>query len=99
MKRLLLLSLVFLFIACDKEPPISEEKFVEIYSSILIMRDTSNLTNNQIKDSVLTRFSVSSEEYDSMVNFYNAEPERWNLFFEKAEAFIDSLKTSKSEKL
>lgn len=63
------------------------------------MRDTTNLTNNQIKDTVLTRYSVSREDYDSMVKFYNAEPKRWNGFFDKAEAYIDSLRGSKSEKL
>lgn len=58
------------------------------------MRDTTNLTNNQIKDSVLSRYSTSKEDYEAMVKLYNSEPERWKIFFEKAEAYIDSLKNS-----
>lgn len=100
MRRILFLSVILILIACKQEPPISEEKFIEVYSSLLIMRDTTNLSSGQIIDSVLSRFEILSDDYERTIEYYNTEPERWKSFFNKAETYIDSLKSKNTtEKL
>jgi len=91
-----LLILLFLFIsACDKGPPIPEEKFIIVYVDLLIIQDTttaSTFSPDSIKTLVFTRHNISAEDYDATVNYYNSQPEKWVAFFDTTTAYVENLK-------
>ena len=90
--------IIFLFIfisACDKGPPIPEEKFIKVYVDLLIIQDTttaSTFSPDSVKTLVFTRHNISAEDYDATVNYYNSQPEKWVAFFDSTTAYVDGLK-------
>ncbi|HEY6625937.1 MAG TPA: DUF4296 domain-containing protein [Ignavibacteriaceae bacterium] len=91
-----LLILLFLFIsACDKGPPIQEEKFIKVYVDLLIIQDTttaSTFSPDSVKTLVFKRHNISAEDYDATVNYYNSQPEKWVAFFDTTTAYVENLK-------
>ncbi len=103
---LLLISLVFatLFSACQNQNRINEDKFVKIYTDMVIAQDS--IIDKKTPDSlqvvnprtnarneILKRYNVSLDQYQSTVDYYNQYPERWQTFFDKVIANVDSMKT------
>jgi hypothetical protein len=92
----LLLIFSFLFIsACEKNPAIPEDKFIKVYVDLLILQDTTSTENaslDSLKSIVFTKYSISPEQYDETIRFYNEEPKRWEEFFDKAIAYAEKLK-------
>jgi len=78
--------------SCKQLPPVDEKKFVKIYADMILMQDTSSLSQREIKEEVLKRFSVENTDYDETIKFYNADPERWQKFFDSTIVHIESLK-------
>lgn len=95
-------TIIFLFfLSCGQNPDIPEEDFVKIYASMTIMQDTSSLSQNQIKEKVLSKYHYSDKNYDRTIKFYNSNSERWPKFFDKVVDYIENLraKTKKVELL
>ena len=87
--------------ACDKAPPIPEEKFIKVYVDLLIIQDTTTADTfslDSIRTLVFTRHDISSEQYDETINYYNSQPEKWLAFFDSATAYVEGLK-KEAEKL
>ena len=89
---LFVISLSAGFQSCKKSSVIDEKKFVKIYAEMIFMQDTSSLPQSEIKDSVLKKYSVKKIEYDETIKFYNADPERWQKFFDSTIVYIEKLK-------
>jgi hypothetical protein len=87
---------VFFFIsACDKGPPIPEEKFIKVYVDLLVIQDTttaSTFSLDSVKTLVFTRHDISAEDYDATVKYYNSQPEKWVAFFDSTTAYVENLK-------
>jgi hypothetical protein len=100
-KPYFLLFFLFIFIsACDKGPPITEEKFIHVYTDLLIIQDTTTSPSyslDSIKALVFTRHNISSEQYEETINYYNSQPEKWQAFFDSATVYVEGLKR-KTEK-
>ncbi len=89
----------FLTASCSDSPPVKEEKFIRVYVDIVIAQDTTNANSLQlqnIKKSVLEKYSVSEKDYNSTLIFYNSEPKRWQTFFDKAISYLEQLRKGKS---
>jgi hypothetical protein len=88
--------LLFFFLsACDKGPPIPEEKFIKVYIDFLIIQDTTSanaFSLDSIKTLVFTKHKITSKQYDEAINYYNSQPEKWTAFFDKASAYVEGLK-------
>jgi len=81
--------------ACDEGPPIPDEKFMKLYVDLLIIQDTTTTANfsiDSVKTLVLDRYEVSNAQYDSMIKFYNSNPDKWITFFDSATAYAEGLK-------
>jgi hypothetical protein len=94
-KFTLLLIFALLLSACDKGPPIPEEKFIKVYVDLLIIQDTttaSTFSPDSVKTLVFTRHNISAEDYDATVNYYNSQPEKWVAFFDSTTAYVENLK-------
>jgi hypothetical protein len=94
-KIILLFVSLILLSACDEKPPIPEKKFLDLYVDLLIIQDTTTAANfsiDSVKTVVLDRYDISNEQYDSMIKFYNSNPEKWITFFDSATAYVERLK-------
>lgn len=100
MRPIALLSLLLfcsvgfvIFASCQKSnPPISEKKFVTVYSEMVFMQDTSFLSQKIIRERVLDKYEITDRDYEQTVEYYNQEPVRWQKFFDEVTSHIDSLK-------
>jgi hypothetical protein len=93
--KFLAISLLFILSACDKGPPIPEEKFRKVYVDLLIVQDTTTaeiFSLDSIKTLVFTKHNISSEQYDETINYYNSKPERWVAFFDSTTAYVEALR-------
>jgi hypothetical protein len=94
---LLLLLLLFSFTGCSRR--INEDKFILIYSDLVIAQDTlkNNNTLDQIKNSVFQRYNVSEKEYTETLNYYNSDPRKWEAFFNKTISHLEGLRSKKGK--
>jgi len=81
-----------IFQSCQKSTAIDEKKFIKIYAEMIFMQDTSSLSQNTIKEKVLKKFSVSENDYNSTIKFYNNDPEKWQTFFDSVIVYIERIK-------
>jgi hypothetical protein len=104
-KRILTIIILihsFLSTSCDDKPPLAQDKFVKVYVDLLIIQDTTTVENYSVdsaKAVVFNKYSISAEQYDSTINYYNAEPDRWIEFFDSAGAYVERLKSSAGNQL
>lgn len=87
--------LIFFFAACSSEQIIDDEKFVEIYSEVLLAQTLEGgdpETTSKILEKICKRFNISIEQYESTVNFYKADYKGWDLFFEKVITILEKKK-------
>ena len=90
-----LLILFTLIAGCSDR--IKEDKFILVYSDLWIAKDTTQGNPNQdkIKNSVFTKYGVTSKEYDATLNYYNSDPRKWEPFFTKTIAHLEGLRSKK----
>ncbi|MDR3609327.1 MAG: DUF4296 domain-containing protein [Ignavibacteriaceae bacterium] len=96
--KILPLLLLSLFItACSNR--IKEDKFILVYSDLVIAQDTTkgNLNQEEIKNSVFKKYNVTSKEYDATLNYYNSDPRKWEPFFNKTIDHLEGLKSKKKK--
>jgi Domain of unknown function (DUF4296) len=94
-KFILFIVSALLLSACDKAPPIPEEKFIKVYVDLLIIQDTTTADTfslDSIRTLVFTRHDISSEQYDETIDYYNSQPEKWTVFFDSATSYVEGLK-------
>lgn len=56
------------------------------------MQDTSSLSQNHVRDTVLLKNNYALIDYKKTIDFYNSDPERWQKFFDKVVTYVESLK-------
>ena len=95
--KFLLLLLVFSFAGCSHR--INEDKFVLIYSDLVIAKDTlkENINLDEIKNRVFKRYNVSAKEYSETLNYYNSDPRKWEPFFNKTISHLEDLRSKKGK--
>lgn len=84
---------------CGNKGVIEENKFIRIYTDIIIARDTASVepkNDKKILKGVFSRYNVTEKEYRETIDYYNKNPERWRKFFTKAIRYADQLKKKKS---
>ena len=101
MNRTLSFFIIFIFVililfpACEKEPAISEDKFIKVYVDLLIIQDTTSTDSfslDSLKAIVFEKNNITAEQYDATIQYYNEHPKRWEDFFDKALAYGEKLK-------
>jgi hypothetical protein len=93
----ILITLVFLLLSfeCSKEKIIKEDKFVSIYSDMLIAQDTVLLTSvgvDSLRQAVFKKYNVTQELYKATLDYYNRDTDRWETFFDKVIAHVENLR-------
>ena len=63
-----------------------------------IMQDTSMISQEQIRKTVLSRYNYSDDDYNKTILFYNADKENWTKFFDKVIDYVENLRNSTKKK-
>ena len=80
---------------CSKEVIIEEDKFVSIYSDMVIAQDTLTLSSadvDSLRKTIFNRYDVTEELYKATLDYYNKDAKRWEEFFDKVIAHVEDLK-------
>lgn len=96
-----LLAALFFISGCQGDKIIDEEKFIKLYTDLVIAQDTSNADYNmmiKIRSDILNRYHVNVSQYQSTLDYYNEEPARWQVFFDKVTAYVEELKKNAAKK-
>ena len=86
---------------CTRSYRIDEDKFVKVYTDIIIAQDTANADNKQldsIKGKIFGRYGITKAQYDSTLSFYNSNPEKWEKFFDKTIKYVEDLRDRSNKK-
>ncbi len=95
-----LLAFLFTFLSCSNDKVIDEDKFVKVYTDLVIAHDTipgNYASFDSVKNTVFKKYGITLEQYDYTVNYYNQDVKRWEGFFNKATAYIDTLRSKKEK--
>ena len=95
--KIFLILLLLFSAGCSHK--INEDKFVLIYSDLVIAKDTlkENINLDEIKNRVFKRYNVSSKEYSETLNYYNSDPRKWEVFFNKTISHLEGLRSKKGK--
>jgi hypothetical protein len=94
-----LLLLLFLFTLAGCSGRINEDKFILVYSDLVIAQDTLKTNNslNAIKSTVFRKYDVTEKEYNETLKYYNSDPRKWEEFFNKTISHLEGLKSRKGK--
>jgi Domain of unknown function (DUF4296) len=93
--KLILLLFLLSFAGCTHK--INEDKFILVYSDLVIAQDTIKNNNNisTIKNTVFRKYNVTEKEYTETLNYYNSDPRKWEPFFNKTISHLEDLRSKK----
>jgi tRNA A-37 threonylcarbamoyl transferase component Bud32 len=98
---LLPILLSVLFAGCSTTPVLEENKFIVVYTDLVIAQDTAISSGNDfnvVKDSVFRRHRITEKEYNETLDYYNQDPQRWDQFFNKVLKRLERLKKQHAKK-
>jgi Domain of unknown function (DUF4296) len=81
---------------CSRDKILDEDKFVKVYTEIVIAHDTipDGAANfDSVKSAIFRNNGITSGQYDSTVIYYSKDVKRWESFFNKATVYIDTLRS------
>ena len=89
------LAVLFFLSGCSQNNKIDEDKFIKIYTDIAVAQDTLKAATynfDSLKTVVFKRFGITSKDYNSTIDYYNQDPQRWEKFFDKVTAYVEKLR-------
>ena len=95
--KFLLLLFIFVLTGCSNR--INEDKFILVYSDLVIAQDTLKTNNNlnAIKSTVFRKYNVTEKEYTETLKYYNSDPRKWEAFFNKTISHLEDLRSKKGK--
>jgi len=93
--KFILLLFLLSFAGCSNK--INEDKFILVYSDLVMAQDTlkGNFKQSEIKNLVFKKYNVSEKEYNETLNYYNSDPRKWEAFFNKTISHLEDLRSKK----
>jgi len=88
---LLSLFILIIFLNCTESIPIEEKKLVKVYAEMVIMQDSTTLSAIDIQKKVLSRFNISTSDYEKSVDYLSKYPERWQNFYDSVIVYLQKL--------
>lgn len=80
--------------SCNSSEIIDEQTFVQIYSELLISKekfrgDAKSFIED--RDKIYKSYDVDRTKVDATLEYYNSDPQRWKLFFEKVVKNLENI--------
>lgn len=94
-KLILLTIILFYFVGCSNAEKIEEDKFIKIYTDLLIAQDSLGNEREKFiseKNRIFQRHNISEKNYKKTLQYYSEDITRWNEFFEKTITYLESMK-------
>jgi hypothetical protein len=90
---------LFIFALAGCSNRINEDKFILVYSDLVIAQDTLKTNNNlnAIKNTVFRKYNITEKEYSVTLNYYNSDPRKWEAFFNKTISHLEDLRSKKGK--
>lgn len=91
---------IYMSSGCDTNKIIEEEKFIEIYTDIIIAKDTvseTTISKDAVIKGVLDKYNVALDDYKTTVEYYNEDSERWETFFAQAITYLEKKRKDSSK--
>jgi hypothetical protein len=88
----ILLLVLTLITGCNQNKIIDEDKFIVIYSDLIIAKDTTSSqlqSSDAILKKILARNKIELADYKATVDYYNQDSQRWESFFSKTIAYLE----------
>jgi len=97
--RLLILSpfLFIYFFACSENNQPERDDIIKIYVDLLIIQEKySNMPDsiNLHYERIFEKYDTKEEIYKSAFKNFSDDPDKWKLFFDDAEKYLESIKDS-----
>lgn len=105
--RLLIIQVTLLFIficiffSCENKYIIDEEKFVEVYAKLSLIKELYPDNPTQFfkeRGKIFNEYKIDEKKLDETINYYNEDPERWKSFYEKVIKYLEKLQKESSVK-
>ena len=93
---IIIISTVFIF-SCSEEDILPDDKFRNIYIDILVAQDTLTdplISADSLKTLTLKKYNVTDSIYSKTIDYYNNNPDKWEIFFEDAIKQVEKLKAN-----
>jgi hypothetical protein len=88
-----LLPFIFILSSCKDKSRIEDNTMVKIYTDLLVAQDTTFFTPaglDSLLDAVFKKYNVDAERYEATLDYYNEDSKRWEQFFDRVIAYIDT---------
>ena len=95
MKNIFLILFLFLIAACSQNE-IDPEVMSKTYVDILVAKETfprGSDTLAAVTNEIFEKYNISGEKYYSTLKNYETDQKKWDEFFEKSRAYLDTLKS------
>lgn len=95
MKTLLICIFIFLTFSCQSKTQKDISEISQIYVDILVVEETYRGVPDSLvvnKNKIFEDYGVTEKKYNESLRGMEQSSEEWNLFFENALAYLDSLK-------
>ena len=85
--------ILFLF-SCQSDTNIEKEKLAKVYVDLLLADELYAETDSleRKKTEIFEKYSIIKKDYDSSFVNMKYDSEEWNIFFDLATAYLDTLK-------
>lgn len=101
-KRINIILFILLLTSCSDQKKIDTELIAKAYVDILVVEDFYTGTDSIAikKSEIFEKYSITENEYLSSFEQFGSDREEWDLFFDLANSYLDTLKAEvKTEKL
>ncbi|MCX8010100.1 MAG: DUF4296 domain-containing protein [Ignavibacteria bacterium] len=90
----MILFLSGVLFSCENQKIIEEEQFVEVYAKLTLIKELYRDDQAQFfkeREKIFNEYKIDKQKLDATFNYYNEDPERWKLFYEKVINYLDKL--------
>ncbi len=95
MKNLLFALIIFLTFSCQSKTQKDISEISQIYVDILVVEETYRGVPDSLvvnKNKIFENYGTTEENYNESLRSMEETSEEWNLFFNNALTYLDSLK-------
>ncbi len=81
-----LIFLLFTIAGCSNDRILDENKFVKVYTDLVIAHDTipeKTVSFDSVKQTIFNKYGITAGQYDSTVIYYNKNVNRWQNFLKE----------------
>ncbi len=96
-KALFFFFLISVITGCSSHKDNQVERMSRLYVDLLIAGEKAPFDSTETPDAVFQKYSVSADQYKLFMKNLRADRDKWRLFFNSAQRYLDSIKTARKD--